>query len=122
MRSTGIFAILSLMAATLPAAAQPAPPQPAPHTMVCLRIQDIQSTTSKDGKILTFRMRDGTIYNNHLRQTCDDLRFGGFAWSVNASEQVCENVQTLRTLTTGQMCRLGLFDPPVRPAAKPATK
>jgi hypothetical protein len=112
-----ILAATFLAAAVLPAAAQPAPSQPARHN-ICLNVKDIQDTTSKDGKILMFKMRDGTVYNNHLRQACDSLRFGGFVWTVNSTQEVCEDVQTLRTFTTGEICRLGRFDPPIpKPAA-----
>jgi hypothetical protein len=113
-----ILASVLLAAGVLPAAAQPPPnQQPARHN-ICLNVRDIQDTTSKDGKILTFKMRDGTVYNNHLRQTCDSLRFGGFVWTVNSTQEVCEDVQTLRTFTTGEICRLGRFDPPIpKPAA-----
>jgi hypothetical protein len=117
MRTMKILAAGLLAAVVLPAAAQPAPSQPARHN-ICLNVRDIQDTSSKDGKIMTFKMRDGTVYNNHLRQTCDSLRFGGFAWTVNSTQEVCEDVQTLRTLTTGEICRLGRFDPPIpKPAA-----
>jgi len=117
MRTMKILAAAFLVAATLPGAAQPAPSQPARHTNICLNVKDIQDTTSKDGKILTFKMKDGTIYNNHLRQTCDSLIFGGFAWRVNSTQEVCEDVQTLRTFTTGEICRLGRFDPPIKKTA-----
>jgi hypothetical protein len=100
-----------------PAIAQPAPPQPPRHTPICLNVKDIQDTISKDGKILKFTMKDGTVYNNHLRQTCDSLRFGGFAWTVPSTQEVCEDVQTLRAFTTGEICRLGRFDPPIKKTA-----
>ncbi len=116
MQIMKILAAAFLGVAALPAAAQPAPSQPPPHTMICLNIRDIQDTTSKDGKIMTFKMKDGTIYNNHLRQTCSSLTFGGFAWTINSSQEVCEDVQTFRTLSVGEMCRLGRFDPPIKKA------
>ena len=116
MQTTKILAASFLMAAALPAAAQPAPAQP-PRTAICLNVRDIQDTTSKDGKILTFKMRDGTIYNNHLRQSCNSLIFGGFAWTVPSTQQICEDIQTLRAFTTGEICRLGRFDPPIKKTA-----
>lgn len=117
MQALKILVAGMLVAAVLPAAAQPAPSQPPRHTNICLNVRDIQDTTSKDGKVLVFKMKDSTIYNNHLRQSCDSLRFGGFAWAVNSSEEVCEDVQTLRTLTIGEICRLGRFDAPIRKTA-----
>ena len=117
MQIMKIFAIAIMVPVVLPAVAQPAPSQPSQHARICLNVRDIQDTSSKDGKILTFKMKDGTIYNNHLRQTCNSLTFGGFAWTVNSTQEVCEDVQTLRTLTIGEICRLGRFDPPTRKTA-----
>lgn len=105
-----------LVGSILPATAQPA--KPAAHGPLCLKVREIREANSKDGKIMTFLMRDGTIYANHLQQSCESLRFGGFAWTVNQTEEVCEGVQTLRAFTTGEVCRLGKFDPPAKTAAK----
>jgi hypothetical protein len=116
MQTTKILAASFLVAAALPAAAQPAPAQP-PRTAICLNVRDIQDSSSKDGKILTFKMRDGTIYNNHLRQSCNSLIFGGFAWTVPSTQEICEDVQTLKAFTTGEICRLGRFDPPIKKTA-----
>ena len=117
MRKAKFLTVLFLGAAVLPAGAQ-APAQPA-RSKICLNVRDIQDTTSKDGLILVFKMKDGTIYNNHLRQRCDSLVDGGFAWSVPSTQEVCEDVQTLRAFTTGEICRLGHFDPPIRKSTAP---
>jgi hypothetical protein len=116
MQTTKILAASFLVAAAIPAAAQPAPAQP-PRTAICLNVRDIQDTKSTDGKILTFKMKDGTIYNNHLRQSCDSLTFGGFSWTVPSTQEICEDVQALRAFTTGEICRLGRFDPPIKKTA-----
>jgi hypothetical protein len=79
---------------------------------LCLDVRKIDNTESKDGKILTFHMHDGTVLQNHLKQQCDGLIFGGFVWGVEGSDnQVCEDTQTLRTLQTNELCVLGKFDP-----------
>jgi len=117
MRTTKILAAAFLAMAALPAAAQPASGDKPAHKMVCLKISDIQDTTSKDGKIMVFKMKDGTIYNNHLRQSCNSLIYGGFNWTIDSSGEVCEDMQTLRTLTVGEICRLGKFDGPIKQTA-----
>jgi len=117
MRTMHILAAAFLASALLPAAAQPAPADKPAHKMVCLNIRDIQDTTSKDGRILTFKMKDGTIYNNHLHQSCNSLVYGGFNWTIDSSHEVCEDIQTLRTLTVGEICRLGKFDAPIKRTA-----
>jgi hypothetical protein len=110
-----IFLTAALLLGTvLPVAAQSAKPES--HGPLCLRVRDIKEANSRDGKIMTFQMKDGTVYANHLQQSCDSLRFGGFVWTVNQTEEVCEGVQTLRALTTGEICRLGKFDPPTKTA------
>ncbi len=117
MRTMKILTAIFLAAGALPGAAQPAPAQP-PRTAICLNVRDIVDASSKDGLIMTFHMRDGTVYNNHLRQPCNsNLRDGGFAWTTEGSQQICEDVQQLRTLTERELCRLGRFDPPIKKTA-----
>jgi hypothetical protein len=79
---------------------------------VCLSEQDIVSTTpSNDGRQLTFKMRDGRVLVNHLKGICSDLRFNGFVWVLRGNNDICENMQTLRVLQSGQTCILGKFEP-----------
>jgi len=78
---------------------------------ICLRNQDIKSTTSPDGKTLIVRMRDGKVWQNRLQGACSDLRFNGFVWVIHGPEEICEHTQTLRVLQSGQTCVLGKFIP-----------
>jgi hypothetical protein len=90
---------------------------PAWAVNICLRTQDIVSTDSKDGKTMTFKMRDGRTLVNHLQGICPDLKFEGFSWVVRGgTEEVCENEQSLRVLRSGEVCVLGKFD---KPTSKP---
>jgi hypothetical protein len=104
-----IIAILALTtAAASPAAAA-----------MCVQSRDILSTNSKDGKLMTFRMRDGSVLVNHLQGVCSDLKFEGFVWVLRGTDDICENQQSLRVLRSGQTCLLGKFDvvkaKPVKP-------
>ena len=83
---------------------------------MCVNQRDILSTHSDDGKNMTFRMNDGRVLVNHLKGSCSDLRFEGFAWSVPGTEDICENQQSLHVINSGQVCVLGKFDV-VKPAA-----
>ena len=77
----------------------------------CLRIRDIVSTDSKDGKTMVFKMRDGRTLVNHLQGICPDLKFEGFSWVIRGGiDEVCENEQTFRVLRSGEVCVLGKFD------------
>ncbi len=111
-----IFLLAGAAAFRVLAAEAPQAPQPAP---MCLQLHDILGTNSDDGKLLTFRMRDGRVLVNHLQGICSDLRFEGFTWTVNGIEEVCERQQSLRVLRSGQICVLGKFDVVKdKPAAK----
>ena len=95
-----IIAILALtVAAASPAAAK-----------MCVQSRDIVSTDSKDGKLMTFKMRDGSVLVNHLKGTCSDLKFEGFVWELRGNNDICENQQTLKVIRSGQTCLLGKFD------------
>jgi hypothetical protein len=95
-----IIAALALIAATAaPAAAN-----------MCVQSRDILGTNSKDGKLMTFRMRDGRVLVNHLQGVCSDLKFEGFVWVLRGTDEVCENQQSLRVLRSGQVCLLGKFE------------
>ena len=96
-----ILAAMALLAvAASPAAAN-----------MCVKSREIQSTDSKDGKLLTFKMRDGRVLVNHLQGICSDLRYEGFVWVLRGGdEDICENQQSLQVLRSGQTCLLGKFD------------
>lgn len=78
---------------------------------ICLRTQDmVESQPAKDGASITFKMRDGSVWRNDLHGRCPDLRYDGFVWRIlDASETVCEDIQSLRVLRSGQICMLGKF-------------
>ncbi len=77
---------------------------------MCVQSRDILSTNSKDGKLMTFKMRDGSVLVNHLHGTCSDLKFEGFVWELRGTDDICENQQTLKVIRSGQICLLGKFD------------
>jgi hypothetical protein len=96
------IATVTLLAVSIP---------PASAANMCVRSRDILSTDSKDGKLMTFRMRDGRVLVNHLQGVCSDLRFEGFSWVLRGGdEDICENQQSLKVLRSGQTCLLGKFD------------
>ena len=97
------LALAGLVSAALPAAA----------ANKCINIRDIDSSQSKDGRIMVFKMKDGTVLVNHLQGFCPDLKYTGFAWQMPSSDtNACERQSTFRVLQSGQVCTLGAFDPP----------
>jgi hypothetical protein len=99
MKKIIVTTIAMMIAAATPALAN-----------MCVQARDIESTNSKDGKLMTFRMKDGRVLVNHLQGVCSDLRFEGFEWTVRGTEDICENQQSLKVLRSGQTCLLGKFD------------
>ncbi len=95
------------LAGTLAGLAAPA------NANTCLDTREMVSSASKDGKIMVFKMRDGTIWVNHLKGSCPDLKFMGFVWQMHSGDtKVCENEQSLQVIQSMQVCVLGKFDAP----------
>ena len=101
---------MKLIIATVAAAIALAAASPASAAKLCVQSRDIESTNSKDGKLLTFRMKDGRVLVNHLQGVCSDLRYEGFVWTLHGTEDICEDQQSLKVLRSGQTCLLGKFD------------
>jgi hypothetical protein len=94
---------------------------PAYAENMCIDTREIVSNTSKDGKTMVFKMKDGRVLVNHLHGSCPDLKFQGLAWQLHSGDhKVCENEQSFQVLQSMQTCTLGKFDPADRHAdAKP---
>jgi len=90
-----------------------------PAQALCVSERDIVNTTpSNDGKLLTLKMRDGRLLVNHLQGICSDLKFNGFVWVLHGTNDVCENMNSIRVLQSGQTCLLGRFEQGKTPAPK----
>jgi len=90
---------------------------PAYAENMCIDTREIVSNTSKDGKTMVFKMRDGRVLVNHLHGNCPDLKFYGLAWQLHSGDnKVCENEQSFQVLQSMQTCTLGKFDPADRQA------
>jgi hypothetical protein len=92
---------------------------PASASPICLKTYLIDRTNVVDPTTIDFRMRDGTIYRNRLLTSCPGLRFDGFSYVVTTDE-VCDNLQSIRVLRTHSVCLLGAFTKIV-PKATPTT-
>ena len=105
-RSIFAAAIALGVAAPLAASAEP----------ICLQVNRIDHTKVVNPRTIDFYMRGGKVYRNHLRGFCAGLGFNGFAYATS-TQDVCENLQTIRVLQTGSVCSLGPFEllPPRKP-------
>jgi len=84
---------------------------------MCIDSREIVSNTSKDGKTMVFKMRDGRTLVNHLHGSCPDLKFQGIVWQLHSGDtKICENEQSFQVLQSMQTCTLGKFDPADRQA------
>jgi len=81
---------------------------PAAASSVCLNTHYIQNTHVVDAKTILFKMKDGTVWRNDLRASCTGLLFRGFTYRLNYDE-LCDDGQSIRVLTTNQVCMLGSF-------------
>ena len=98
------FLVLSTLAGLALAA-------PAHAANMCVDLRQVDSSKSTDGKTMVFKMKDGTTLVNHLKGTCPDLKFNGFAWQTHSGDsRVCENEDTFNVLQSSQVCVLGKFD------------
>lgn len=101
MKQIVAILVLAGVAFTLPASAK----------NMCLDTRNISSSDSRDGKTMTFKMKDGRTLVNHLQGYCPNLKFNGFAWKLpTGTNQVCERESSFVTLTGAQTCTLGKFD------------
>ena len=94
---------LSLMLAFAIATIAPAVAAP-----TCLYTYQIDRTKVVDAQTIDFRMRNGTVYRNVLQHKCTGLTFNGFVYLVQ-SDQICDNLQSIRVLETNDICLLGTF-------------
>jgi hypothetical protein len=81
---------------------------PAVAAPICLTSYLIDRTKVIDSRTLDFHMKNGTVYRNTLRAECIGLKFNGFAYDTR-SGSICDNMQTIRLLDSGQVCTLGAF-------------
>lgn len=76
---------------------------------VCLDSTRIEQTTVKGPQTIDFKMRDGTVWRNTLKQPCPDLKWWGFTYVLRGPNIVCGGEQSIRVIRTGQVCMLGQF-------------
>lgn len=102
----------ALLAALLPgiALAGDAPAKP-----VCIPAYNIDHTQIPDDNTILFYMKDHKIWKNTLVDRCVGLKINtrGFEYSptLPASDEICDNLQSIRVRDTGQVCLLGAFTP-----------
>jgi hypothetical protein len=83
------------------------------HRPVCLASYQIDHTEIPDDNTILFYMRDRSVWQNTLPQTCVGLRLDprGFTYDATdpATDEICDNLITIRLNTTQSVCMLGAF-------------
>lgn len=75
----------------------------------CIRPSQILKQTVVSDEEIRFEMRNGETWVNRLPGRCSGLKIeGGFAWDI-PDDFVCSNQQTVRVLSSGIPCQLGVF-------------
>ncbi|HWA31162.1 MAG TPA: DUF6491 family protein [Rhizomicrobium sp.] len=75
----------------------------------CLDATSVAGTGVIDDRTILYRMRDGKVWKNTLRQSCPNLAFRqGFSEIVRGG-QICANQQIISVLGTNNPCQLGDF-------------
>ena len=105
-----VLVLVLLCLAACQHAAQPRVAQAAP---ICLRSYQIYRTEVPDDSTILFVMDDRSVYRNTLTAPCFGLRLDtrGFTYEPTdpGTDEVCSNLVTIRTNTTGNYCQLGAF-------------
>jgi hypothetical protein len=87
----------------------PALAQPTTQQKICLSATSVEGTTVVDNNHILFRMKDGKVWENTLKQDCPNLKFyRGFSEVVEAG-QICANEQEISVLQSRNPCFLGDF-------------
>jgi hypothetical protein len=116
---TGLSAGLAAGLAPARALAESAP-KPAAK-MICIDTLRIDRTRVPDARTILFYMDDGTIWKNTLPAYCPGLRSHGFIYSPTPPHRLCSNLETIRVVEVGSVCRLGAFTRYTRPKPAPKT-
>ena len=62
---------------------------PAHAAKMCVDIREIDSSKSKDGRIMVFKMKDGSTLVNHLQGFCPDLKYHGLRLADASRRHQC---------------------------------
>src|ERR1051326_5436068 len=85
-------------------------PTPVVAAPVCLYTYRIENTTIPNARTIVFHMKDGSVWRNALKNACPDLKFWGFVYVDRGSlNRICENLDTVRVINSGEVCMLGPF-------------
>ena len=101
-----LLTVLAANAWILPATAAP----------VCLDTYRIQNTSVPNPHTIIFHMKDRSAWRNTLKNACPDLRFWGFVYvDRGGTNDICDNLASVKVINSGEICMLGAFTKEVKP-------
>ncbi len=80
---------------------------------VCLQSFRIDHTEIPDDSTILFTMRDHSVYRAHVQNRCVGLALDprGFTYEpIPGSNEICENLLTIRLNTYGGVCLIGKIE------------
>jgi hypothetical protein len=87
-------------------------------SQICLQTFQIDHTEILNKNQILFYMNGKKIWVNTLPSPCSMDNTDGFVWR-SSIPQYCDNLETIKIIRTGQVCRLGKFTP-YEKTAKPS--
>ncbi len=85
------------------------------NSQVCVQSNLIDHTEILNKTQILFYMTGKKIWLNTLPSPCSMDNTDGFVWK-SSIPQYCDNLETIKIIRTGQVCRLGKFTPYEKPA------
>jgi hypothetical protein len=77
---------------------------------VCLDTYLIDHTSVLNARTIVFHLKDGSAWQNNLKNACPALRFWGFVYSDRSGlNEICDNQSAVHVINSGETCLLGAF-------------
>lgn len=113
----GLLALVLAGMAATPAVPQEMDGERNMEATHCVHIRSLEDIDIVDARNLVFRMRDGSVYRNHLPNACPGLRPRDTLMYRSSAGQLC-SVDIITVLedrgfgfSPGASCGLGMFEP-----------
>ena len=84
-------------------------------SQICLQSNLVDHTEILSKTQILFYMTGKKVWLNTLPSPCSMDNTDGFVWRTSIN-QYCDNLEIIKIIRTGQVCRLGKFTPYEKPA------
>ncbi len=108
---TALFAAGILCTLSLSAVAGEPDGAQQPLARMCIRTLDIDHTRTPNNRTILFYMKDGKVWQTTLTTYCPEITFDGFSYVATPPDDICGNVQLIRSIRSGSICEMGPLVP-----------